>query len=228
MDPFTIAMLGSTAIKGTGSIANYLQNRKTAKSISKYPSFGDSSYFDMLTKRSQEGTLSPLAQQTIINQTGSRASGIAANTKADYMGRLINRGMGGSMAAQRGLNEVDQGVMQQVADTQAGLTTQNEQSKITAQDQLEQMKWQNKLAKYQAKLAGTSAMNQANTQLIGGLTDAGSNMAGGIGDYISEQELLKLLYSGGQGNSNQNVMGNGMVDNSYQGWMKRYYQYPGS
>jgi len=194
MDPLTMLAI-SAGMKGVGGLTNYLINRRNIKNLPISPRFEESDYGKMLTGRTQTGIYSPEMQQNIINQVGGSAGSMAERMKSDYMGRLINRGIGGGIAAQRGLNEADRMALEQVAGIQSGLSTANEQSKIEAQNMLEQMKWQNKLQRYQDKLNKKLALGQNLGQFVGGTTDT---LSTGINDAM----LMNILSGrfGGMGN----------------------------
>lgn len=190
-------LLASGLARAGGSLVNYFTNRNAIKNLPSTPKFENSSYGKYLQNQANTGIYSPLAQQNIINQTSSRASDLAANAKTGYMGRLINRGLGNSIASQRGINEIDRGVLDTVTGTQANLTTENEMSKVNAANMSEQMKWQNTLQRYQDKLNKKLMLSQNTSSLVGGLTDAAT---GGLDEAMLMSMLSKRF--GGQETTN--------------------------
>jgi len=186
-------LIASTVLKGAGGLVNYLINRRNIKNMPSTPKFGSSDYGQYLQNQAQTGIYSPLAQQNIINQTSQRASDIAANAKTGYMGRMINRNLGNSIAAQRGMNEMDRGVLDTVANAQTGLTTANEMSKIDAAKQFQQMQWQNKLQRYQDALNKKMMQGQNLSQFVGGMADT---VSGGIDEGMLMSILGKRFGNG--------------------------------
>ena len=111
------------------------------------------------------------------------ASASAETNAANYRGRIENLELGGSIAAQRGLNEIEGNRGRIVANEAGRVTALNEQSKIAAGDQL---------------AAGTDQRadqiqqynNQNRSQLTSGLVDAGVTGLSAYGQYQQGKELL--------------------------------------
>jgi len=199
-------LMANAAIQGIGSLANYFIKRNAPIT----PKFSKSSYAKMLQERQKMGIYSPTAQQNIINQMGSRESALAANTKADYMGRMASNNLGGSIAAQRGFNEIDRNVIEDIGNAQNELTTKNELSKIDAANQYEQMNWENKLQRYQDRLRNRTG-NLSN--LVGELTGTAASTIGDLSSEKYEQELLNMLKNkaGVEDDTNSSNSGGGIL-----------------
>lgn len=224
-------LLASGLAKAGGSLVNYFTNRNAIKNLPNTPKFENSSYSKYLQNQANTGIYSPLAQQNIINQTSSRASDLAADAKTGYMGRLINRGLGNSIASQRGINEIDNSVTQQVGEAQTNLTTENEMSKVNAGNLYEQSKWQNTLQRYQDKLNKKLMLTQNTGNLVGGLTESAT---GGLDEAMLMSMLTKRF--GGQETTNYAADTGaepyssfpGLNQNqNYMSYFKRRYNYGG-
>ena len=124
MDPATLALLlkgGSQAIK-TGS--RLLQ-----------PKFGNTAYGRQLKQIKRDGALSKGQETGIIGNVARTASRQSALANRRYMGGLINRGMQGSVSAQRGLREAEADVRRTVADTGRDIFQSEEKAKSDARMQ---------------------------------------------------------------------------------------------
>jgi hypothetical protein len=75
-----------------------------------------------------------LALGNISRETGN----IASQAKADFYGRLVSQGMGGSIAGQEKLADIDTERMKPITQMSEKLDIMNEQSKIQAADEFAQ------------------------------------------------------------------------------------------
>ena len=121
IDPITLGIL----LKGAGNIAG------GASRLFK-PKFGSTQYGRELKNISRHGMLTPGQETGIIGNVSRTANRQSALASSRYMGGLINRGMGGSVSAQRGLREAEADVRRTVADTSRGMFQQEESAKRQA------------------------------------------------------------------------------------------------
>lgn len=165
MDPATLALLlkgGSQAIK-TGS--RLLQ-----------PKFGNTAYGRQLKQIRRDGALSKGQETGIIGNVARTASRQSALANRRYMGGLINRGMQGSVSAQRGLREAEADVRRTVADTGRDIFQSEERAKSDARMQYARGLDQDKAQRRQAGL---------------GLLTAGLDTASGIAGGLDDESKLK-------------------------------------
>jgi hypothetical protein len=153
MDPATLALLlkgGSQAIK-TGS--RLLQ-----------PKFGNTAYGRQLKQIRRDGALSKGQETGIIGNVARTASRQSALANRRYMGGLINRGMQGSVSAQRGLREAEADVRRTVADTGRDIFQSEEKAKSDARMQYARGLDQDRAERRQAGvgLASTALATLAN------------------------------------------------------------------
>jgi len=161
MDPATLALLlkgGSQAIK-TGS--RLLQ-----------PKFGNTAYGRQLKQIRRDGALSKGQETGIIGNVARTASRQSALANRRYMGGLINRGMQGSVSAQRGLREAEADVRRTVADTGRDIFQSEEKAKSDARMQYARGLDQDKAQRRQAGL---------------GLLTAGLDTASGLAGAKAQQ-----------------------------------------
>jgi len=160
MDPATLALLlkgGSQAIK-TGS--RLLQ-----------PKFGNTAYGRQLKQIRRDGALSKGQETGIIGNVARTASRQSALANRRYMGGLINRGMQGSVSAQRGLREAEADVRRTVADTGRDIFQSEEKAKSDARMQYARGLDQDKAQRRQAGLGLLTAGLDTASGIYGGLDD---------------------------------------------------------
>ena len=151
----------ASGVKALGSFAyNKYKNNKRKK-------FGDSSLGKELKRIGEEGKFSQKAKGLIQGGANRASANVAQTGKASFAGRLASRGLEGSVAGQRGLNEFDIERQRAVAETGREVELANEGSKVEA-----------KLSFAERKLADErerEGLERANVnQLIGGLGEAPS------------------------------------------------------
>ena len=143
----------------TSTASNYLSARREAKN--RQP-FQKTPYGQELGRIIKEGMYSPKARGLITGSVARRTGEVAQTGKANYLGRLVQQGMGGSIAGQRGINEYDIQRQKQIADTAREIELQNEESKArgrlsyaeaATKDAQERQALENAKAKYLTDLA---------------------------------------------------------------------------
>ena len=124
IDPITMALIGAGAkglSRAVGVGSRLLQ-----------PKFGSTQYGRELKNITKHGMLTPGQETGVIGNVARTANRQSALASSRYMGGLINRGMGGSVSAQRGLREAEADVRRTVADTSRGMFQQEESAKRQA------------------------------------------------------------------------------------------------
>ena len=152
MDPMTMMLIAQGGAKMAQTGSRLLQ-----------PKFQNTRAGQMLRNRSRQGNLSQAQENTIMNRVGANAGRTAEVARNRYAGRMINQGMGGSVAMNRGLREAQDDVRRTQYDTARGIY-QNEE-----------------LAKSKAKMDYAQAMDRDKAerrQAIAGMVGAGLETAG--------------------------------------------------
>ena len=147
MDPATLALLlkgGSQAIQSGSRLMR--------------PKFGSSAYGRQLKQVKRDGALSKGQETGIIGNVSRTASRQSAVANKRYMGGLINRGMQGSVSAQRGLREAEADVRRTVADTGREMFQNEERAKSDAKMQYARGLDQDKAERTQAGLGLASTV----------------------------------------------------------------------
>jgi len=121
MNPQTMMMIAQGAIKAGREGSRLLQ-----------PKFKNTRYGKMLREQGREGLLSQAQEKNILDKVGTTAGKNAQLVRNRYIGSAINRGMGGSVAVQRGLREAEADVRRTVTDTARGISAREERAKSTA------------------------------------------------------------------------------------------------
>ena len=166
MDPATLALLlkgGSQAIK-TGS--RLLQ-----------PKFGNTAYGRQLKQIRRDGALSKGQETGMIGNVARTASRQSALANRRYMGGLINRGMQGSVSAQRGLREAEADVRRTVADTGRDIFQSEEKAKSDARMQYARGLDQDKAQRRQAGLGLLTAGLDTASGLMGAKAQQADKLA---------------------------------------------------
>jgi len=164
----TGTILGLTALAKSGkSIYDYYQNKDNAPSP-----YAQTEQGKRLAEQQKTGAYSGQIRNEMIGGVNRVASASAETNRANYIGRMSNQGLGTSVAAQRGLNEIEAGRGRIVANEAGRVGALNAQSKITAGDQL--------AAGTDQRADQILQYNQQNRQqLTGGLTDAATGYLSG-------------------------------------------------
>lgn len=121
-----LALAAIGAVKAGASAWSKYKARKER------PKFADSEYGQELARFKKEGMYSPTARRNIVGDVARKAGSIGQTAKASYAGRLTAQGLEGSIAGQRGMNEIDIARQKQVAETARDIETKNEMSKVEA------------------------------------------------------------------------------------------------
>ena len=111
--------------QGVGTGLNFLNNY-----MNKPKPFGDTAYGKRLKTLSEQGTFSGAAKSNILGGVGKETGNVAQQAKVSYKGRLISQGMGGSIAGQAKLADIDVQRMNKMGETAKGIETENELSKV--------------------------------------------------------------------------------------------------
>ena len=111
--------------QGVGTGLNFLTNY-----MNKPKPFGQTQYGQRLKTLSEQGTFSGAAKSNIMGGVGKETGNVAQQAKVSYKGRLISQGMGGSIAGQQGLANIDVQRMNKMGETAKGIETENELSKV--------------------------------------------------------------------------------------------------
>ena len=193
MDPATLALLlkgGSQAIK-TGS--RLLQ-----------PKFGNTAYGRQLKQIRRDGALSKGQETGLIGNVARTASRQSALANRRYMGGLINRGMQGSVSAQRGLREAEADVRRTVADTGRDIFQSEEKAKRDARMQYARGLDQDKAQRRQAGIGLLTAGLDTASGIYGNMSDQAkldaknlradkTEMMGFLNDYKDEEDFMTRL-----------------------------------
>lgn len=193
MDPATLALLlkgGSQAIK-TGS--RLLQ-----------PKFGNTAYGRQLKQIRRDGALSKGQETGLIGNVARTASRQSALANRRYMGGLINRGMQGSVSAQRGLREAEADVRRTVADTGRDIFQSEEKAKSDARMQYARGLDQDKAQRRQAGIGLLTAGLDTASGIYGNMSDQAkldaknlradkTEMMGFLNDYKDEEDFMTRL-----------------------------------
>ena len=121
MDPMTMMLIAQGVGKGVQAGSRLAQ-----------PSFQNSRYGRLLRQRKKEGNLTPGQEMNVLGRTATTATKQANLANKRYMGSMINKGLQGSVSAQRGLREAEADVRRTVTDTARGISSREEQAKSKA------------------------------------------------------------------------------------------------
>ena len=176
----TMMMIAQGAVKAGQAGSRLLQ-----------PKFARTKYGQMMRERTRSGNLSQAQEKNILDKVGTIAGRNAQVARNRMVGSAINRGMGGSVALQRGLREAEADVRRTVADTGRDIY-QNEEK-----------------AKSQAKLDYARAMDQDKAErrqagvgmAMAGLETAGNLYGAKAGkQQAQDQAYLQAMQKYGKGN----------------------------
>jgi hypothetical protein len=117
----TMMMIAQGAVKAGQAGSRLLQ-----------PKFARTKYGQMMRERTRSGNLSQAQEKNILDKVGTTAGRNAQVARNRMVGSAINRGMGGSVALQRGLREAEADVRRTVADTGRDIYQSEEKAKSKA------------------------------------------------------------------------------------------------
>ena len=123
MDPQTMMMIAQGAGRAFRAGSRLLQ-----------PKFQNTRFGRLLRNRREQGNLTPGQEMNVLGRTATTATKQANLANRRYMGNLINRGLQGSVSAQRGLREAEADVRRTVADTGRRIFDSEERAKSTARE----------------------------------------------------------------------------------------------
>jgi len=177
IDPMTLISGASMLASGLGSL------------FGKKQKFGDTEYGKQLKLLSQRGMdISP-----IMGGIGSETGNAASQAKTDLKGRLISQGMGGSIAGQASLKDIDVKRMDQLQKSMKQLQTENERLKAQYSLQYGQAATEFDMGQQQQKQDALSGLFGTSGQLFmesafpqKGLAD----LMGQGDDYKNKYEML--------------------------------------
>lgn len=160
IDPITASLLLGGASKAIKTGSRLLQ-----------PKFGNTAYGRQLKQIRRDGALSKGQETGIIGNVARTASRQSALANRRYMGGLINRGMQGSVSAQRGLREAEADVRRTVADTGRNIFQSEERAKSDARMQYARGLDQDRAERRQAGIGLLTAGLDTASGIYGGLDD---------------------------------------------------------
>ena len=160
IDPITASLLLGGASKAIKTGSRLLQ-----------PKFGNTAYGRQLKQIRRDGALSKGQETGIIGNVARTASRQSALANRRYMGGLINRGMQGSVSAQRGLREAEADVRRTVADTGRDIFQSEERAKSDARMQYARGLDQDRAERRQAGIGLLTAGLDTASGIYGGLDD---------------------------------------------------------
>jgi hypothetical protein len=156
IDPMTMMMIAQGVGKGLQTGSRLFQ-----------PKFQNSRYGRLLKKRQDQGNLTPGQEMNVLGRTATTATKQANLANKRYMGSMINKGLQGSVSAQRGLREAEADVRRTVADTGKDIYESEEQAKSKAKLDYARAMDQDKAERTQAGLGVLSAGLQTAGQYFG-------------------------------------------------------------
>lgn len=121
------------------------------------PKFQNSRYGKLLRNRKDQGNLTPGQESLALGKTATTATKQANLANKRYMGSMINKGLQGSVSAQRGLREAEADVRRTVADTGKDIYQSEETAKSKAKLDYARGMDQDKAERRQAGLGVLSA-----------------------------------------------------------------------
>lgn len=162
--------------QGIGTGLNFLTNY-----FNRPPKFAETAYGKRLKQLSETGIYSPTAKSNILGQVGAQTGNVAEQSKVGYKGRLIASGMGGSIAGQRGMTDIDVQRMNQMGTTAKGIETENELSKA-----------QYGLQYAQAATEYGQGRQDYNRNMLTGLVQGGVQAVGTYAQGLQAEKEFKL------------------------------------
>ena len=170
IDPITMMMIAQGVGKGVQAGSRLAQ-----------PSFQNSRYGRLLRDRKKQGNLTPGQEANVLGRTATTATKQANLANKRYMGSMINKGLQGSVSAQRGLREAEADVRRTVANTGKDIYQSEEQAKSKAKLDYAREMDQDKAERRQAGL---------------GVLSAGIETAGNLyGKKVQEQQATDQSYA---------------------------------
>ena len=164
MDPATMMLIAQGVGKAVQSGSRLLQ-----------PKFQNTKYGRLLRERTREGKLSQAQEKNILDRVGSTAGRNAQVARNRYIGSAINKGMGGSVAVQRGIREAEADVRRTVADAGRRIFDSEEQAKSSARENYARAMDQDRAERRQAGIGVLTA--GLDTVAGAGATEYGARQA---------------------------------------------------
>jgi len=151
--PFPILTALSAAGTGYSLVKNIFGKKQ---------SFGDTEYGRMLKKFAERG----IDTSPITGQISKDLANAGQNAKVDLKGRLISQGMGGSIAGQRAITNIDVRGMDELQKAIRKVKTENEKLKAKYALEYASQGSQYDLAQQQAEDAATSDLLGTSASLL--------------------------------------------------------------
>ena len=164
IDPATMMLIAQGAVKAGQAGSRLLQ-----------PKFQNTRFGRLLRRRREQGNLTPGQESLALGKTATTATKQANLANRRYMGSLINRGLQGSVSAQRGLRESEADVRRTVADTGRRIFESEEQAKSKARENYARAMDQDQAQRRQALMGTIGAIGE--TALKAGATEFGAKEA---------------------------------------------------
>jgi len=165
--------IGLAVATGAHALGTYAYNRYKNNQRKR---FDDTAHGKELKRVGEEGTFSQKAKNLIQGGQNRASASVAQTGKSNYAGRLASRGLEGSVAGQRGMNEFDIARQRQAGETAGKIELENELSKASA-----------KMTYAQAMTADENKRiereRQAGQALVDGL---GATAKAGVSAYYSD------------------------------------------
>ena len=184
MDPMTMMMIAQGAVKAGQAGSRLLQ-----------PKFARTKYGQMMRERTRSGNLSQAQEKNILDKVGTIAGRNAQVARNRMVGSAINRGMGGSVALQRGLREAEADVRRTVADTGRDIYQSEEKAKSQAKLDYARAMDRDKAERRQALIGTVGAIGE--TALKAGATEYGARAGK---QQAQDQAYLQAMQKYGKGN----------------------------
>ncbi len=172
IDPIT----GTAIFQGIKTVGGFLNSL-----INKPKSFGKTAYAKRLKQLMKEGSITGTEKSSIIGNVSRLAGNVASKAKSGFAGRLAAQGMGGSIAGEEKLADIETKAINEIGSTERAIDVENAIAKKRARDEYAAAKSQYGEANQQYK-------NKAVGNLIGGLADTATGYV--VGKYkqgIEEQ-----------------------------------------
>ena len=164
---------------GVSALGSFLSNRNRT------PKFGSSEYAQYLRGIGKTGIYTPTVRNRILGSI-SRTAGNTAQQRTSYArGQLESRGMGRSIAGLRLLDRPGREAQYQVAEGAEKIETENELSKVNANESYARAMWENQ----QQRAQGATWYERLGQAGIAGYGAYMQSRQGGLKNMSQEQLL---------------------------------------
>ena len=181
-----------------GLLAASLISKQIAKNKQKDPtSFDNTAYGKRLKQLMTEGKYSDQQEANMMNKTGGTLGNQAQMATTDYTNRLLGNNMGGSIAGQRGLNEIQATRSQNLSDAVMRIKMEDENSKSQAASDYAK-------GKTERSDQIRAMQNQQQTDSFGDISQAIGGIGGLVGQNAQMQNSFDLFKQKDQFTRDQN------------------------